>query len=105
MFENGTELAADVVIFATGWVEFNFYSNVTGLIIQIDSVGDLRDQIRIIVGDELVSRCKPIWGLNSEGEIQGAWRNFGVPNMWYMMGQFSPFSFGFRNDNDLFICL
>ena len=71
------------------------------------SVGDIHDEIRKVGGDELVSRCnKPIWGLDSEGEANGAWRNFGVPNMWYMMGRFSPFSFGFRDDNDiLLICL
>ena len=59
-----------------------------------DSIGDLRDQIWRVGGDELVSRCKPLLGLDSEGEINGVWRNFGVPNMWYMMGQlplfFSP---------------
>jgi hypothetical protein len=43
--------------------------------------------------------------MDSEGEITGAWRNLGVPNMWYMMGQFSPFLFvtlGFRDDVDVF---
>ena len=44
-----------------------------------------------VVGDELTSRCKPVWGLDSEGEISGAWRNIGVPNMWYMIGRFSPY--------------
>ena len=56
-------------------------------------------------GDELISRINPVWGLDSEGETIGAWRNFGVPNMWYMMGQSSPFSFGYRGDDDAFICL
>ena len=58
-----------------------------------DSLEDLHEQIRRVGGDELVSRCKPIWGLDSEGEILGAWRNFGVPNMWYMLGQFFFFPF------------
>ena len=53
-----------------------------------DSLGDLRDQIRKVGGDELLNRCGPLWGLDSEGEIAGIWRNFGVPNMWYMMGQY-----------------
>ena len=61
-----------------------------------DSLGDLRDQIRRVGGDELINRCKPVWGLDSEGEIMGAWRNLGVPNMWYMMGQFYPFSLYFQ---------
>lgn len=50
----------------------------------------MRDQIGRVGGDELVNRCKPIWGLNSEGEINGAWRDLGIPNMWYIMGQFFP---------------
>ncbi|KAJ7904759.1 hypothetical protein B0H14DRAFT_2664275 [Mycena olivaceomarginata] len=66
-FENGSELPADVVVFATG-------------------VGDVRDNIRKVCGDELTDRCKPIWGLDADGEIQGCWRDLGVPGLWYMMG-------------------
>ncbi|KAJ6598831.1 hypothetical protein DFH09DRAFT_1243368 [Mycena vulgaris] len=61
------ELPADVVVFATG-------------------VGDVRDNIRKVCGDELVEKCKPIWGLDEEGEIQGCWRDLGIPGLWYMMG-------------------
>ena len=67
-----------------------------------DSVGDLRDQIRKVGGDELMGRIKPVYGLDSEGEITGAWRNFGVPNMWYILGQFYRFSFDFRDDDNFF---
>jgi hypothetical protein len=71
-----------------------------------DSVGDMRDQIRRVGGDELSSRCKPVRGLDSEGEVIGAYRNIGVPNMWYMMGRFSPFSFGFKEMMTIFFtCL
>ncbi|KAJ7498695.1 hypothetical protein FB451DRAFT_1334343 [Mycena latifolia] len=66
-FENGSELPADVVVFATG-------------------VGDVRDNIRKVCGDELAAKCKPIWGLDEEGEIQGCWRDLGLPGLWYMMG-------------------
>ncbi|KAF7352602.1 hypothetical protein MVEN_01225700 [Mycena venus] len=66
-FENGSELPADVVVFATG-------------------VGDVRDNIRKVCGDALTDRCKPIWGLDAEGEIQGCWRDLGIPGLWYMMG-------------------
>ncbi|KAJ7094555.1 hypothetical protein B0H15DRAFT_127960 [Mycena belliarum] len=66
-FEDGSELPADVVIFATG-------------------VGDVRDNIRKVCGDELTEKCKPIWGLDEEGEIQGCWRDLGIPGLWYMMG-------------------
>ncbi|KAJ7232198.1 hypothetical protein B0H12DRAFT_1261700 [Mycena haematopus] len=66
-FENGSELPADVIVFATG-------------------VGDVRDNIRKVCGDELTDKCKPIWGLDEDGEIQGCWRDLGIPGLWYMMG-------------------
>jgi len=69
-FENGSELPADVVVFATG-------------------LGDARNAVRRLCGDEVGDACKPIWGLNSEGEINGAWRDLGVPGLWYMIGNFA----------------
>ncbi|KAH9484751.1 Indole-3-pyruvate monooxygenase YUCCA1 [Psilocybe cubensis] len=65
-FENGSELPADVVVFSTG-------------------VGTPIDHIRQVCGEEVANKCRPIWGLNDEGEINGAWRNLGVVNLWYMM--------------------
>ena len=57
----------------------------------------MHDQIQRVGGDELVNRCKPIWGLNNEGEINGVWRDLGIPNMWYIMGLFSSsFYFGVK---------
>ncbi|KAJ7730607.1 hypothetical protein DFH07DRAFT_848634 [Mycena maculata] len=66
-FENGSELPVDVVVFATG-------------------LGDARNGVRKICGDEIGDQCKQIWGLNDEGEIHGAWRDLGVPGLWYMIG-------------------
>ncbi|KAJ7748281.1 hypothetical protein DFH07DRAFT_830240 [Mycena maculata] len=66
-FENGSELPVDVVVFATG-------------------LGDARNGVRKICGDEIGDKCKQIWGLNDEGEIHGAWRDLGVPGLWYMIG-------------------
>ncbi|KAJ7761821.1 hypothetical protein B0H16DRAFT_539958 [Mycena metata] len=66
-FEDGSELPVDVVVFATG-------------------LGDARNGVRKICGDAVGDKCKAIWGLNSEGEINGAWRDLGVPGLWYMMG-------------------
>ena len=43
--------------------------------------------MRSILGPELGARLKPIWGLDSEGEIKGAWRDIGVPRAWCMMGK------------------
>jgi len=66
-FENGSEILADVVVFATG-------------------LGDAREHIRRLCGAEMYNQCKPIWGLNKEGEINGVWRDIGVPGLWYVMG-------------------
>ncbi|KAF7323963.1 Flavin-containing monooxygenase [Mycena kentingensis (nom. inval.)] len=66
-FENGSELEADVVVFATG-------------------LGDAREGIRKLCGDAVADRCPPIWGLDAEGEINGAWRDLGSKGLWYMMG-------------------
>jgi len=43
--------------------------------------------MRSILGPELGARLKPIWGLDPEGEIKGAWRDIGVPRAWCMMGE------------------
>ncbi|KDR66366.1 hypothetical protein GALMADRAFT_162115 [Galerina marginata CBS 339.88] len=66
-FANGSELSADVVVFATG-------------------LGDPVGHIRRVCGDEVASRCKDIWGLNDEGELNGVWRDLGVPGLWMMLG-------------------
>ena len=66
-FEDGSALDADLVVFATG-------------------IGDPRDGFKKIIGEELGGKVKEIWGLNSAGEAKGAWRDIGVDNLWYMMG-------------------
>ncbi|KAJ6605473.1 hypothetical protein DFH09DRAFT_1242201 [Mycena vulgaris] len=66
-FEDGSELYADVAVFATG-------------------LGDARNGIHRICGDAVADKCKPIWGLDAEGEIQGASRDLDVPGLWYMIG-------------------
>jgi hypothetical protein len=44
--------------------------------------------MRKILGPEVGARLKPIWGLDPEGEIQGVWRDIGIPRVWCMMGEF-----------------
>jgi cation diffusion facilitator CzcD-associated flavoprotein CzcO len=66
-FANGTELPADVVVFATG-------------------LGDPVEHIRRVCGDDVAKQCKPLWGLNDEGELNSVWRDLGVPGLWSMMG-------------------
>ncbi|RDB27058.1 putative indole-3-pyruvate monooxygenase YUCCA3 [Hypsizygus marmoreus] len=66
-FEDGSELAADVIIFATG-------------------LGDSRAQLRKVCGDAVADAAKPVWGLDDEGEIKGVWRDLGVKGLWCMLG-------------------
>ncbi|KAJ7250746.1 hypothetical protein C8J57DRAFT_679664 [Mycena rebaudengoi] len=68
-FENGSELPADVVVFATG-------------------LGDARVGMRKICGD-VIDNCEQIWGLDSEGELRGAWRDLGISGLWYMTGNYA----------------
>ncbi|KAJ6556762.1 hypothetical protein DFH09DRAFT_1365485 [Mycena vulgaris] len=60
-------LEADVVIFATGY-------------------SDAVEHIRAVCGDLVANKCKTLWGLDSEGEIKGVWRDTGIKNLWYMVG-------------------
>ncbi|EKM50761.1 uncharacterized protein PHACADRAFT_153015 [Phanerochaete carnosa HHB-10118-sp] len=68
VFEDGSELPADVVVVATGF-------------------DDARAPIRKLVGEDVGARIPPIWGLNEEREPRAVWREIeGLPNMWIMMG-------------------
>ncbi|GJJ14649.1 hypothetical protein Clacol_008915 [Clathrus columnatus] len=67
VFEDGSTLKADVVVFATGY-------------------GNAHDATRKIFPSELVDKMKPIWGLTDEGEIQGIWTESGVSNVYFMLG-------------------
>ncbi|KAL4247718.1 hypothetical protein ABKN59_008249 [Abortiporus biennis] len=66
-FQDGSELEADVVLYATGFA-------------------NAKEPVRQIVGDELSKQIPPIWGLDEEGEVNGCYRELGIPGLWYMMG-------------------
>ena len=44
------------------------------------------DSVRRTLGDDVASRVKPIWGMDEEGELNSAWRDTGVKNLWLMVG-------------------
>ena len=67
VFEDGSELPADIVICATGF-------------------GDVRDLVKQLVGPDVVKDISPVWGVNAEGELNGVWRWCGVPRLYFMMG-------------------
>ncbi|CCM04096.1 uncharacterized protein FIBRA_06255 [Fibroporia radiculosa] len=70
MFTDGTELLADLVVFATGYT-------------------DPRESLRDLFGAELIDRTKPLWDLDEEGEVQGCYRPTGHPGLWYGAGDFT----------------
>lgn len=64
---DGTHLAADIVVFATG------YQN-------------MRTQTKVLFGDKLASATRDVWGFDQEGEFRTMWRGSGQPGYWYMGG-------------------
>ncbi|KAH6693892.1 hypothetical protein F5X68DRAFT_228300 [Plectosphaerella plurivora] len=66
-FEDGTELDADEIVFATG------YQN-------------MRTQTRAMFGDKLADAVKDVWGLNHEGEMRTMWQDSGHPGFWFHGG-------------------
>ena len=55
------------------------------------SLTDAHYGIRRICGDEVADKCKPLWGMDEEGEINGCWKDMGVPGLWYIMGMLLRF--------------
>ncbi|KAL2001313.1 hypothetical protein VTN02DRAFT_1913 [Thermoascus thermophilus] len=62
-----TEIPADVVVLATG------YDN-------------MRTTVRKTLGDKVADRCKDVWDLDEEGELNAIFRPSGHPGFWYMGG-------------------
>lgn len=55
-FSDGAEIAADVIIFSTGFV------------------GNMRTDVARIFGQEVASRADDFWGLDEEGELRGVFK-------------------------------
>jgi hypothetical protein len=58
-FEDGSHLKADVIVFTTG-----FESN-------------MKNQVKELFGVEVADQMGDCWGLDSEGEIRGAYKPCG----------------------------
>lgn len=67
VLSGGREQEYDLVVFATG-----FSSTV--------------DSVKATLGEEIASKCGPIWGIDEEGEFRSAYKDSGVPNLWMMVG-------------------
>ncbi len=50
-------------------------------------MGETKGGLKSIVGAEVADKCGPIWGLNSEGELCGVWRDLGVRGLWSATGK------------------
>ena len=85
-FDNGSEVAADVIVFCTGSVSFVPWPNHYRCFLTFHSIADPFYTVRALFGDEVAENCTPIWGLNKEGEIQGTWTEFGYKGLYNMMG-------------------
>ncbi|KAJ7764270.1 FAD/NAD-P-binding domain-containing protein [Mycena metata] len=70
LFTDGSSLEADVVIFATSY----------------ENIGDTMR--KTLLGDEIMDRVGPVWGLDEEGELQGCYRPTGQPGLWFAAGHF-----------------
>ncbi|KAG9236558.1 putative flavin-containing monooxygenase YUCCA3 [Amylocarpus encephaloides] len=64
---DGTRLPADVIVLATGF-------------------DNMRTSARKIFGDKVADRCKDVWDLDEEGEVNAMWRPSGHPGFWFMGG-------------------
>ena len=49
-------------------------------------LGDSREHIRKVCGDAVFEQSGPIWGFDTEGELNGVWRDLGVKGLWSMLG-------------------
>ncbi|KAL1615258.1 hypothetical protein SLS56_011882 [Neofusicoccum ribis] len=68
LFEDGTLLKADVIVFATGFV------------------GDMRWLAGKLFGQTVFEQLDKFWGLDDEGELKGAFKPSGHPAFWYHGG-------------------
>ncbi|KAL0948592.1 hypothetical protein HGRIS_011150 [Hohenbuehelia grisea] len=69
VYTDGSTQEADVVVFATG------YRNI-------------REDMKDLFGDEVISKTGEVWGLDSEDEVKGAYRPSGHPGLWFAAGDF-----------------
>lgn len=101
VFEDGSTLSADAVVFATGCVHsiYLFRPLLTPQSLNaFTRYGKPLDLLTELAGKEVAARTKPIMDLDAEGELNTYWRFSGVEGLYHMMGgcfSFSGFIFMF----------
>ena len=68
LFSDGTEVKADVIVYATGFA------------------GNLRQAVADTLGHDIAEQVEDFWGMNPEGETLGAFKPTGHPRLWYIGG-------------------
>jgi len=48
----------------------------------------IRDTICNLCEPDIAARIKPVWGVDDECEMNSAWRDCGVENLWIMLGAY-----------------
>ncbi|KAJ3554920.1 hypothetical protein NM688_g2858 [Phlebia brevispora] len=69
LFADGSELPADAVIWATGYI-------------------NTRELNKKVFGADVIEKTSEVWGLDEEGELKGSYRPSGHPGLWYATGAF-----------------
>ncbi|KAL4243845.1 hypothetical protein ABKN59_010876 [Abortiporus biennis] len=69
VFQDGSKLEADVVIFATG------YQNI-------------REVNKELFGEEVIDKTSLVYGVDEEYELNGSYRPSGYPGLWFASGDF-----------------
>jgi len=67
VFEDGSTLHADVIVFATGY-------------------GNAVDLVKAICGSQVADQLLPVWGLDQEGELNSVWKGSGHEGLWIGIG-------------------
>jgi hypothetical protein len=70
VFTDGSSMAVDMVVLATG------YQN-------------MRESIRTLLGDEVADRVGRAWGFDEQGELRNMWKRTPQEGFWLMGGSFA----------------
>ncbi|KAF8133236.1 hypothetical protein EV363DRAFT_1397474 [Boletus edulis] len=68
-FADGTELEADIVVFATGY-------------------GDPRDSMRDLCGPQVANKVNKVYDLTAQGDLNSIFRDSGHEGLWFAVGTF-----------------
>ena len=77
---DGTEIPADVVVFACVLVFLRFHCYTDSICTRTGYV-NIREIHMELFGEDVIGRTEKVWGLDEEGEINGSYRPCGYPGV------------------------